>query len=210
MNMTIRNGDPQHRTSRWDAFGGWAAKIVSAASVAAFLALAGCAGDSSMQTLPVQAKAPQYHLGPGDKLAITVYGEDTMTGEYDVDDSGAVSVPLVGRVSANNMTPAQFESELSKRLANTRLVSNPKVAVSVIKYRPFFILGEVKNPGAYPFYSGATVLSAVAMAGGYTYRAQTSGVEVVRAQGKDREPRLADQDVYLEPGDVVVVPLRWF
>jgi polysaccharide export outer membrane protein len=210
MNTTIRNDGLKHRNSRWDAFGGWAARLVSAASVAAFLGLAGCAGSSDMQTLSPQASAPQYRLGPGDRLSITVFGEETMTGEYDVDDTGAVSVPLAGRVPANNMTPAQFESELTSRLSRTRLVANPQVAVSVVKYRPFFILGEVKNPGAYAYYSGATVLSAVAMAGGYTYRAQTGQIEVVRSEGSDREPRLADEDVYLQPGDVVVVPLRWF
>lgn len=210
MNTTIRNSGLQHLTSRWDAFGGWATRFGSIAAAAAFLALAGCASNANMTPLPEQASAPQYRLGPGDRLSITVFGEETMTGEYDVDDTGAVSVPLAGRVPANNLTPAQFESELTSRLARTRLVANPQVAVSVIKYRPFFILGEVKNPGAYPYYSGATVLSAVAMAGGYTYRAQTGHVEVVRSQGSEREPRLANEDVYLQPGDVVVVPLRWF
>jgi protein involved in polysaccharide export with SLBB domain len=89
------------------------------------------------------------------------------------------------------------------------LVTNPQVAVAVVKYRPFYILGEVQHPGAYPYYSGATVLNAVALAGGYTYRARTTKISVVRPDG-ERDPLLAREDAYLEPGDIVIVPLRWF
>lgn len=209
MNTTIRIADHQYRNRLWDTWGGWAARVASALSLAAFLGLAACSSTNGLQPLPSQASAPQYRLGPGDRVSITVFGEETMTGEYDVDDTGSVSVPLAGRIHANNLTPAQFESELSGRLSKG-LVANPQVAVSVVRYRPFFILGEVQHPGAYPYYSGATVLSAVAMAGGYTYRAQTGQIEVVRSDGSGRDPRLANEEVYLQPGDIVIVPLRWF
>jgi protein involved in polysaccharide export with SLBB domain len=141
-------------------------------------------------------------------FGITVFGEETITGEYDVDSQGTISLPLAGRISVKDMTTQQFESALTNRLARG-LVTNPQVAVAVVKYRPFYILGEVKNPGAYPYYSGATVLNAVALAGGYTYRAQTSKISVVKPEG-DRDPMLAPEDAYLEPGDIVIVPLRWF
>jgi polysaccharide export outer membrane protein len=205
MNTTIRN-QSLHRVGH--RFGAWAARSVSLAAVAALLAVTGCASDN-LKPLPKEAAAPEYHLGPGDRLSIMVFGEDNMTGEYDVDDTGTVSVPLAGRVQVNNMTPAELEQALDQRLGKG-LVANPQVAVSVVRYRPFYILGEVKNPGAYPYYSGATVLSAVAMAGGYTYRAKTGTIEVVRPDGADTDPKLAKEEAYLQPGDIVIVPLRWF
>lgn len=206
MNTTIRNQSLHDVGNR---FGAWAARGVSLVALTAFLALAGCAGSRDLQSLPPQAAAPEYHLGPGDRLGIVVFGEDNMTGEYDVDDTGTVSVPLAGRVLVSNMTPADLEKALDQRLGKG-LVTNPQVAVSVVRYRPFYILGEVKNPGAYPYYSGATVLSAVAMAGGYTYRAQPRTIEVVRPAGADTDPKLAKEEAYLQPGDIVIVPLRWF
>ena len=205
MNTTIRNHS-LHRVG--NRFGAWAARGVSLAALVAFLGLAGCSSQN-LQPLPQQSAAPEYHLGPGDRLSIMVFGEDNMTGEYDVDDTGTVSVPLAGRVQVNNMTPVELEKALDQRLAKG-LVANPQVAVSVVRYRPFYILGEVKNPGAYPYYSGATVLSAVAMAGGYTYRAKTGTIEVVRPDGTDTDPKLAREEAYLQPGDIVIVPLRWF
>lgn len=206
MNTTIRNQSLHEVGIR---VGAWAARSVSLAALTAFLALTGCAGSKNLQSLPPQAAAPEYHLGPGDRLSIVVFGEDNMTGEYDIDDTGTVSVPLAGRVQVNNMTPADLEKALDQRLAKG-LVTNPQVAVSVVRYRPFYILGEVKNPGAYPYYSGATVLSAVAMAGGYTYRAKTGTIEVVRPDGTNADPKLAREEAYLQPGDIVIVPLRWF
>jgi len=209
MNTTIRNQSLHDRQSAHDLFKAWAARSASMVAMAAFLAMTGCAGSENLQPLPQQASAPEYHLGPGDRLSIVVFGEDNMTGEYDVDDTGTVSVPLAGRIQVNNMTPAELEKALDQRLGKG-LVTNPQVAVSVVRYRPFYILGEVKNPGAYPYYSGATVLSAVALAGGYTYRAQTGTIEVVRPDGADTDPKLAKEEAYLQPGDIVIVPLRWF
>lgn len=209
MNTTIRNWSFHDRRSAHDRFKAWVARLASLVALAAFLGVTGCAGSENLQPLPQQASAPEYHLGPGDRLSIVVFGEDNMTGEYDVDDTGTVSVPLAGRIKVDNMTPAELEKALDQRLGKG-LVTNPQVAVSVVRYRPFYILGEVKNPGAYPYYSGATVLSAVAMAGGYTYRAKTRAVEVVRPDGVDTDPKLAKEEAYLQPGDIVIVPLRWF
>jgi protein involved in polysaccharide export with SLBB domain len=204
MNTKIENGAVRHMRSRRD----WFMCIASALSLAFVFGITGCASDSNMRSIPVAQNPPEYKLGPGDRLGITVFGEETITGEYDVDSQGTISLPLAGRISVKDMTTQQFESALTNRLARG-LVTNPQVAVAVVKYRPFYILGEVKNPGAYPYYSGATVLNAVALAGGYTYRAQTSKISVVKPEG-DRDPMLAPEDAYLEPGDIVIVPLRWF
>jgi protein involved in polysaccharide export with SLBB domain len=205
MSMTIETGAAGHIRSRR----GWFVQAIAAMSMAFAFALTGCADDNaSMRTMAEAQNPPVYKLGPGDRLGVTVFGEETITGEYDVDSQGAISLPLAGRMSVKGMTAQQFEGALTNRLKQG-LVTNPQVAVAVVKYRPFYILGEVKNPGAYPYYSGATVLNAVAMAGGYTYRARTSRISVVKSDG-DREQMIANEDAYLEPGDIVIVPLRWF
>lgn len=188
---------------------GWFVQAFAAMSMAFAFALTGCADDTAgMRTMATAQNPPEYKLGPGDRLGVTVFGEETITGEYDVDSQGTISLPLAGRLPVKGMTAQQFEDSLRTRLSRG-LVTNPQVAVAVVKYRPFYILGEVKNPGAYPYYSGATVLNAVAMAGGYTYRARTNKISVVKPEG-DRDQVLANEDAYLEPGDIVVVPLRWF
>jgi protein involved in polysaccharide export with SLBB domain len=184
-------------------------RMMSFAALVLCFGLGGCATSPNLKPLSSQDTLPQYHLGAGDRLSIVVFGEENMTGEYDVDDTGVVSVPLAGRIPVTGMTPIELEGAINTRLAKG-LIANPRVAVSVVKYRPFYIIGEVQRPGAYPYYSGATVLSAVALAGGYTYRAKMDTIEVVRPDGNDRSPKLANQEAYLLPGDILIVPLRWF
>jgi protein involved in polysaccharide export with SLBB domain len=206
MNTTMRNGDVRNRRSRRQ----WFVQVAAAFSLALICGLYGCStGTPPIHSLPVAENPPDYKMGPGDRISVTVFGEDNITGEYDVDPQGTVSLPLAGRMKVKDMTAQQFEAALTNRLGHG-LVTNPQVAVAVVKYRPFYILGEVKNPGAYPYYSGATVLNAVALAGGYTYRASTSNISVVRPDSKDHDPQLASEEAYLEPGDIVIVPLRWF
>jgi protein involved in polysaccharide export with SLBB domain len=168
--------------------------------------LAGCAQTRNLPPLETAANPSDYNLGAGDRVGVTVFGEETITGEYDVDNNGAVNMPLVGAISAKNKTPRQFQNDLRTALVKGGVVNNAQVSVNVVKYRPFFVLGEVQKPGAYPYYAGATVLNAVAMAGGYTYRAATNSVTVTR---NDQE-RAAKEQSLLQPGDVVTVPLRWF
>jgi polysaccharide export outer membrane protein len=184
----------------------WIARLASALSLALVLAIAGCAQQRNLPPLETAANPSEYKLGAGDRIGVTVFGEETITGEYDVDNNGAVNLPLVGSVDAKNKTPRQFQTDLRNALIRGGVVNNAQVSVNVVKYRPFFVLGEVQKPGAYPYYAGATVLNAVAMAGGYTYRAATNAITVTR---NDNE-RSAREQSLLQPGDVVTVPLRWF
>lgn len=170
------------------------------------LGLTACADAPPVATGPTTPEA--YRVGPGDRLQVMVFGESSLTGEYDVDDTGAISYPLVGAVPVNNMTPREIESGLRERLRRG-LVTDPKVNVSVVRYRPIFILGEVQRPGVYEFYNGITVLNAVAYAGGYTYRARNSKITVVRA-GSERKPEPVNEASLLQPGDIIVIPERWF
>jgi protein involved in polysaccharide export with SLBB domain len=164
------------------------------------------AAPSASDTAPTVS---EYTLDTGDKVKVTVYGEDDLSGEYDVDGSGNVRLPLIGQVKAAGLTQHEFESAVEAQLAQGYLV-NPKVSVEVTNYRPFTILGEVNKPGEYPFENGMTVLNAVALAGGYTYRADQSTVYVRRKGSLREESAPADDRTQVFPGDTVRVDERIF
>jgi len=150
-----------------------------------------------------------YTLGPGDRIRLTVFGHEDLSGEFEVDGSGNVSLPLIRNVQAQGLTVGQLEQAVAERLSPDFL-KNPSVSVEVLNYRPFYIYGEVKNPGSYPFVNGMTVVNAVALAGGFTYRARTGKVRIIRAGDASRTPKDADKDTAVLPGDVIEVPERYF
>lgn len=150
-----------------------------------------------------------YRLGISDKLKITVYGEEDLSGEFVVDSVGQVQLPLVGQVKAAGLTIHEFKAEVIAVLTDGYL-KDPKVSVEVLNYRPFYIMGEVNKPGEYPYENGLTVLSAIALAGGYTYRADDDEV-YVRHNGESQEHVMpADSKTKIMPGDIVRVPERIF
>jgi len=151
-----------------------------------------------------------YRLGSGDKVRITVYGEQDLSGEFLVDASGNVQLPLVGQVKAAKLSIHEFIAEVRAALLDGYL-KDPKVSVEVLNYRPFYILGEVNKPGEYPYESGLTIQSAVALAGGYTYRADDSDV-YIRHRDSDKEVSVSARDttIKINPGDIVRVPERLF
>ncbi|MDB2415531.1 polysaccharide export protein, partial [Rickettsiales bacterium] len=123
-----------------------------------------------------------YKLGANDKLRITVFGEEDLSGEFEVDGTGIISLPLIGNVKVNNVGLRDLEKTLVKKFEDGYL-KNPRVSIEVMNFRPFFILGEVKNPGSYPYVNGMNVLNAVAVAGGFTHRARRDRVVIKRGQG---------------------------
>lgn len=171
--------------------------------------LGGCA--SNYGSLPKLAAVPSgtYLLGPGDSLQVTVFGEADLSGPVRVNDSGAVSMPLIGPVQAAGLTVPELQHRLIE-LLNSKAVKSPDVTVQINEYRPFFILGEVKNPGSYAYVPDMTVLTAVAIAGGYTFRASEDEVSVTRkSEGASREAQ-ASRNSRVLPGDVVFVFERHF
>ena len=163
---------------------------------------------------PASSQAPaitdeHYRLGTGDKLRINVYGEDDLSGEFLVDSSGQVQLPLVGQVKAAGLTLHEFVAEISAALMNGYL-KDPKVSVEVENYRPFYIMGEVNKPGEYPYENGLNVLGAIALAGGYTYRANDSEVYLRRSGSTREEVMPADASTKINPGDIVRVAERLF
>lgn len=172
---------------------------------AAAPASTGAAGSSEVH----KARTLDYRLGSGDKLRVIVFGEDDLSGEFDVTGSGMVSLPLIGQVRAQGLTVDQFENAIRNKLLDGYL-KNPRVSVEVLNYRPFYIIGEVNEPGQYPYTSGMSVLNAVAVAGGYTYRANEDRVLITRGDEGEEQAYAADQSVKVLPGDVVRVPERFF
>lgn len=157
----------------------------------------------------VSSNLLQLKLAAGDKIRVTVFGEDKISGDYDIDTAGYVSLPLAGSVMAAGLSKPELERELARQLSGDYLKS-PKVTVSVINFRPFFILGEVEKPGEYQYRSGMNVLSAMAMAGGPTYRASRSSILIQRAGTTQLKEYPLDTTVSILPGDLVRVPERYF
>jgi polysaccharide export outer membrane protein len=177
--------------------------------VAACLMLSACEPGSSLPPLPETTAAP-YTLGPGETVRVVVFGQTQLTGEFTVNDRGSISVPLLGDIPASNDTTDQLAHAISSQLESQKILLNPSVSVEVVKYRPVFILGEVVKPGQYPYEPGMTALTLAAIAGGFTYRAQTGYVSVLRkSDGQVVEGR-APRGEEIQPGDVVTVFERYF
>jgi polysaccharide export outer membrane protein len=177
------------------------------AALTVLLPLTGCSspgGDLPM--LPSKSDASSYHLGPGDRLGIKVLGADELAAEYLVQGDGTIRMLLIGEVPAAAHTPDQLEREIESKLKAGRYITEPRASVAVLAYRPFYILGEVARPGGYPYASGMRVLSAVAAAQGYTYRANQDYVIVTR----NGEERRADILTSIQPDDIIRVPERYF
>ncbi len=153
-------------------------------------------------------KVPSYRLGSGDKIKLNVYGEEDLSGEFEIGGSGAVSLPLVGQVQAGGLTVPEFESALATQLK--KYVRNPRVSAQVLNYRPFYIQGEVKAGGEYPYSNGLVVRDAVAKAGGYTYRAVTGYVLIRHANETAERQYSLDTPVRVLPGDNIRVTERIF
>ncbi|PZU60534.1 MAG: polysaccharide biosynthesis protein [Sphingobium sp.] len=186
-------------------------KVAMSALVAG--ALSACASG----TLPPASTADQsigsmqsYKLGAGDKLRVITFGHEDLSKEFLVSDSGMISFPLVGQVKAAGLTLDQFQGNLATALKNGGFVVNPNVSVEVIEYRPFYILGEVQKPGAYPYQAGLTALNAIATAGGLTYRANKRKLFVRRADSTQEVEIAVTAATPVFPGDTVRIGERVF
>ncbi|MBB3911835.1 polysaccharide biosynthesis/export family protein [Sphingomonas desiccabilis] len=155
------------------------------------------------------AAAADYRLGSGDRLRISVYDEEGMTGEYQVSELGIISFPLIGDYPAGGKTVPQLRADLERRLGSG-LLNDPKVTAEVIAFRPFYILGEVNKPGTYPYTPGLTLYHAVATAQGFTYRANSRKVMITRA-GETKETKVeVTAATRIQPGDTIRVREKIF
>jgi polysaccharide export outer membrane protein len=172
--------------------------------------LAGCATSYPPQD-PATYKAliAPYRLDSGDRLRVVVFGQSDLSNTYTIDQAGYISMPLVGAIAARGRSTQEMEGEIAAKLRKG-FVRNPDVSVEVDRYRPFFIMGEVTSAGQYPYVNGMTAQTAVAIAGGFTPRAQRADVDVTRqVNGKVTTIRLLPtQPIF--PGDTVNVRERFF
>jgi polysaccharide export outer membrane protein len=150
-----------------------------------------------------------YELGPGDRIVVTVFNQDDLSGEYSLDEKGRFSMPLIGAVNATGLTSAQLENLLVGKLKPDYLV-NPRVYVQVKSYRPYYLMGEVNSTGAFPYVAGMTYLKAIAIAGGFSYRAKQDFVYVIRAEDPEQDEIKLDIDEKVQPGDIIRVAERIF
>lgn len=154
------------------------------------------------------ADAP-YVLGSGDRLRITVFNQPNLSGSYNVDAAGVVTMPLVGAVPAEGRSPGQMKATIEARLRR-EFLREPNVSVEIESYRPFFIFGEVVQSGQFPYVAGMTAEQAIAIAGGYSPRGRRGAVQLARRDGNSVVRVLVPLTTLVRPGDTLFVQERWF
>ena len=182
--------------------------------------LGGCS--SSPPPVPVEAAATggaaggapvadiaSYKLGPGDALRVTVFRHEDLSGEFALDGEGYFAMPLVGEIVAGGRTARELENEVEQALKSGGYLVEPQVSIEVLNYRPFYIIGEVNNPGSFEYVNGMTVINAVALAGGFTYRADQDDIVISRGGSSGPEMQAAP-DTKVLPGDIIEVQERFF
>jgi polysaccharide export outer membrane protein len=156
-----------------------------------------------------EASVAGYTLGPGDQVRLTVFRHEDLSGQFEIDGEGFFAMPLVGEIMTAGLTARQLENEIEIRLKSGGYLVNPQVSIEVLNYRPFYIIGEVNNPGSYQYVNGMTVINAIALAGGFSYRADQGDVVINR--GGSNGPKIeALPDTAVLPGDIIEVPERFF
>jgi protein involved in polysaccharide export with SLBB domain len=205
------------------------ASLLGRGLLLALLALAACDSDptpvvpapdggASAQLAPASAPGggaavpggPDYKLGPNDRVRIIVFGQPTLTGEYSLDGNGVLAFPLIGNVPAQGVTTSELQKTIAAKLSPDYLV-NPSVSAEVVTRRPFYVIGEVHKPGNYPYVTDMTAVNAVAMAGGFTYRARKNDFYVKRLDQSGKMVRFrATGGTVLQPGDTLEVRERMF
>ncbi len=176
-------------------------------------ALAACASPTDRLTsLPASPASSEagYKLGAGDKVRLLVGGFSNLSTDYRVNDVGTISLPMLGAIKVAGKTTTEVEQELAALMRREELAVNASVNVQIEEYRPFFIMGEVKRPGAYPYVPGMTVLTAITVAGGHTFRANTKAYGINRTENGAIIKGKGTDDTQILPGDTVIVHEAWF
>ncbi|MBO0346057.1 polysaccharide biosynthesis/export family protein [Roseibium limicola] len=172
-------------------------------------ALSGCSGYRRPPAAFHETLTQAYRLESSDQLRVIVFGQDTLSNNYIVDQSGIISFPLIGNVEARGKTQAELAAEIGRKLRQGYL-RDPDVSVEVTTYRPFFIMGEVQNPGQYSYVAGMTAQNAIATAGGFSTRARQKDVDITRqTNGEILNGRVPISDP-IRPGDTIYVRERYF
>lgn len=201
----------------------WAILLLSAWSTAHAGFFSSLFGDTQQRSAPVSpaasvdqqviatpdVRASDYRLGAGDRIGVMVFNEKDLSLEVSLSDAGSFFYPFLGEVYARNLTIGELQGLLTRRLSDGYLI-DPKVYVSIIEYRPFFVNGEVAKPGGYPYQPGLTVRKAISLAGGLTARASLNKLFVIHEDDPSGQPRLTSLNNLLRPGDILTIDQSFF
>jgi len=176
------------------------------------LLLSACGSGLPSEPAPVTAAGPgdEYVLEPGNHTRVTVFNESNLSGDFTVDTVGNIFLPLVGNVPASGVTAKGLARRIEDLLSRSNYLRDPKVSVEVLTFRPFYVMGEVRQPGEFSFTTGMTVLSGIARAGGYDYRARKEEVVLIRTVNGEQKEFRANERTPLQPGDIIKVVERYF
>lgn len=187
----------------------------AAVSIAALLALTGC-------TTPTKPPPPkpsaarlfdanaEYRLGVGDVISIRIYGgeEEIRLDRVRVNDPGVITFQF-GEFTALGKTTRELEAAMVKSMKGGFLV-NPRVWINIDEYRPFFVQGQVRRAGAFPFQPGLNVNKAVAVAGGFSDQASRQKIYLIRDQDRTNTQWHVDVNAPVGPGDTIIVEESFF
>lgn len=172
-------------------------------------ALVSCAPGSGTPFLGA-AQPTSYRLGVDDQVRIITYGEDQLSDDFRVNAAGDLAMPLLGNVHAAGLTTDQLSATIASELVSRKLLQKPSVSAEIVAFRPVYVLGEVARPGQYPYQVGMTMLTVIAVAGGFTYRAVQDYAMVVRHDGTTTIEGRLRPGAAVRPGDVVSIYERHF
>lgn len=177
------------------------------------LLLVACASQPDASTELPNPEVTNYHLGVGDQVRVIVYDEAQLTNSFTIGADGTIAFPLIGTLPAAGSTTHQLETSIAAALRGGGIINQPSVSVQITQYRPISVLGEVNRPGQYPYQPGMTMLEAVALAGGFTYRSVTDHASDWRSSGEP-SGKAIEGDISpgssLAPGDVITISERYF
>lgn len=186
--------------------------LIALGALIAFTLVTACQSTpvaAPLGTAGERPEAGEYRLGNDDQIRVTVFGHDDLSGQFNVTSNGTVSLPLIGDVTAAGLTISEFIDRTQEKLAAGYL-KEPRVSAEVLNFRPYYILGEVNQPGEYPYSTDLTVLKAIATAGGYTYRANKREVMIKGLDDTAERKILLTPNTDLQPGDTVRILERFF
>jgi polysaccharide export outer membrane protein len=151
-----------------------------------------------------------YRLGVGDQIRVLTYGVEQLSGTFRINDAGDIQLPLVGSFHAAGRSTGELRAALAAEMEGKKLLRDPSVSVEVAEYRPIFVLGEVNRPGQFAYQPRMKALTAVAIAGGFTYRAVQSYMMTLRSTGSEPVTGRLNPEAFVAPGDVITVIERYF
>ena len=153
--------------------------------------------------------ASDYILGSGDEIKISVYNESDLTSRVKIDKSGTISFPFIEDIQVIGLSTQELEEKIKAGLLGDYLI-NPQVDVSIVTHRPFFIHGQVKRPGGYPYQEGITLDKAIAIAGGLASRASNSNWVLTRVVDGKKVIIEANVATRVNPDDIIKIEQSFF